>query len=415
MKHLFQCLLLLVIMSVLSSCTKHEIITYYKKQKKVQEVVNMVRQNLSDTLNFAVPSLSVLIQTPTDKIFASSLSASGQVVTPFSYFRFASNTKNFTATAILNMYENGWLDYKAKIIDNIPGTSVPYVPDTPDWDFPYKNEITIEQLLQHAAGVYDIDNDSVPGYDGMSYVDYIKKTDPTHQFSTSEMIKVVKDNKLFYFPPGTGYHYSNTGYSILAEIIKRAYTCKVYGTKVHAVKTYQDYLEDSITGKAAPNPLKVHFPVLATDNSLPNPHIISTALLPEGMVQYDDYNVSAHVGEGNGYGTMEDLNKHIRALIKGRDVLQPATVELMMKDVSTANKGYALGCTFTPNLGYGHNGAIAGYLSLMVYDPDYDVSVIVMMPFWDLREDNTSFLKCFLAIYDAGYGARAALGFPGKP
>ena len=38
------------------------------------------------------------------------------------------------------------------------------MPATSDWDFPNKNIITIEQLLQHSAGVFDVDNDPVPGY-----------------------------------------------------------------------------------------------------------------------------------------------------------------------------------------------------------------------------------------------------------
>ena len=39
------------------------------------------------------------------------------------------------------------------IVDNIPGSNIPYVPTTESWNIPYKDQITIEQLLQHNAGV----------------------------------------------------------------------------------------------------------------------------------------------------------------------------------------------------------------------------------------------------------------------
>lgn len=384
----------------------------YNKQKKVQAAVDKVRKALSDTLGISFPSMNVLIETPTEKIFVSSSDGSQPHVTARSRFRFASNTKNFTATAILNMWEDGWLNYKAKIIDLIPESKADaYVPATDDWDFPYKDEITIEQLLQHAAGVFDIDNDTVPGYNGMTYTDFILDIDPNHQFNRTEMVKVLKEKNLFYFTPGTAHHYSNTGYAILAEIIER-----VYSFQAGSQKTYADYMEDYLIGTGTPVPLPtVHFPVLATDNSMPDPHIISTILLPNSVERIDKFNMSAQVGEGNGYGSMDDLNTRIRTLMKGQNVLKPATVALMQHSLSPGSTSYALGCTFTKNLGYGHNGARIGYLSLMAYDPQYDVSVVSMISLWDLREGGASFFKCFTSIYDAAYAAREALSFPGKP
>src|SRR3954462_222386 len=87
------------------------------KQKKIQAAIDQLRNDLSDSLGFPFPSLSLLIQTPTDKIFVSSVPPGNEPVTPDTYYRFASNTKNFTATSIHNMYEDGWLDYKAQITD----------------------------------------------------------------------------------------------------------------------------------------------------------------------------------------------------------------------------------------------------------------------------------------------------------
>jgi D-alanyl-D-alanine carboxypeptidase len=403
--------LLFIVSTISMSPAKDNSNAHNNRQQKVQEAVDKVRKNLSDSLGIAVPSLNVLIQTPDDKIFVSSEGEAAQQVTSQSYYRFASNTKNFTSTAILNMYEDGWLNYKAKITDTIPGSNISYVPDTPDWDFPYKNEITIEQLLQHAAGVFDVDNDTVPGYNGLSYTEYIQKKDPTHQFSPDEMVKVLKEKNLFYFSPGTAHHYSNTGYSILSKIIER-----VYSNKAGTAKTYGDYMEDYIIGNGVPVPLEqVHFPVFATDISMPQPRVTGTVLNPTGTEKYDDYNMSAQVGEGNGYGTMESLNTYIRTLMKGQNVLNTATIQLMQKDISPGDSSYALGCTFTKNLGYGHNGARIGYLSVMAYDPEYDVSVVSMIPLWDLRDGINSFLKCITSIYDAAYAARQALGYPGKP
>jgi D-alanyl-D-alanine carboxypeptidase len=148
---------------------------------------------------------------------------------------------------------------------------------------------------------------------------------------------------------------------------------------------------------------------------MPQPRVIGTILNSTGTEKYDDYNMSAQVGEGNGYGTIESLNTYIRTLMKGQNVLNHVTIQLMQKDLSPGDRSYALGCTFIKNLDYGHNKARIGYLSLMAYDPANDISVVCMILLWDLRDGINSFLKCFNSIYDAAYAARQALGYSGIP
>ena len=259
--------------------------------------------------------------------------------------------------------------------------------------------------------MYDVDNDVVPNCDDQSYVEYTFNLDPTHQFTVEELVEQVTINELSYFPPGTDHHYSNTGYSILSEIIARVYTAHIRNDK-----TYADYLEDYIVGNNAPVPLDIHFPGLADDVFLPDPHALGT-IYEESQVYpivFDESNMSAHVAEGNGYSNFQNLNQFVRTLMKGQNVLSAETIELMQTDVSAANAGYALGCLHATNLGFGHNGCIGGYLSLMVYDPDYDVSLIALLPMVDMSsEDN--FFTSFLGMYEAAWKAREVLGFPGVP
>ncbi|RYF51199.1 MAG: class A beta-lactamase-related serine hydrolase, partial [Cytophagaceae bacterium] len=65
-------------------------------------------------------------------------------------YRIASLSKIFTSAAILLLQQEG----KLTITDFIPA----YLPTTPAYDIPNKNQITIKQLLQHRAGVFDITN-----------------------------------------------------------------------------------------------------------------------------------------------------------------------------------------------------------------------------------------------------------------
>lgn len=380
----------------------------------ISDSLEVMRRTAQDKIGQPVSSLSVYIQTPDRTIFATSNHPDQTPITADTYFRFASITKNFTSTAVLNMHEEGWLSIYDNITDVIPGAQIPYVPDTQSWNIPYKLSITIEQLLQHSAGVYDVDNDPVPNYEGESYVEYTFHQNPTHQFTTEELVNQLALYNLSYWEPGFSHHYSNTGYTILSEIIARVYTAR-HGS----VKTYGNYLYDYVYGPHTPVPLDIYFPELANDITINGPHAIGTAyyLPPLGTIHYDQSNMSAHVAEGNGYANFTYLNTYVRSLMKGQNVLDAATINLMQTNFSPDTSGhtsYGLGCSYVPNLGYGHNGCIRGYLSLMLYDPVSDVSLIAMINTVDNRSDE-GFNAVAFTLYDAAAKVREMLGYPGKP
>ncbi|RCH53787.1 hypothetical protein DJ568_16250 [Mucilaginibacter hurinus] len=135
-------------------------------------------------------------------------------------FRGASTTKTFTAAAILRLQEQGKLNIDDKITANIHGSTEPYVPNSADYEVPYKEEITIRQLLSHRAGIFDVTNTPIPDtvkapYAGQDYTEYLQaiKGD-TYTFEFLDLIGVAARHKLSYFKPGSAYHYSNTGYNM---------------------------------------------------------------------------------------------------------------------------------------------------------------------------------------------------------
>ncbi|ASK31684.1 hypothetical protein CEY12_16885 [Chryseobacterium sp. T16E-39] len=386
------------------SCKSSEVEEY---QTDLDTAVRKIHADLEKELNTDVPSLSVYIVSPKGTYFSTVTGNNGALVTKKTYFRFASNTKNFTSTAILKMMQDGWLQLDDKITANIPGTNVPYVPNSSDWNFPNKNQITIRELLQHNAGVYDVTNDaSQYNVNGETYTDYMLANFPDHQFSTGEYVKILTEHNLTYGLPNTVYHYSNTGFSILGEIIARVYSQKSNGSK-----TYGNYMYDKIVGPSSMMPLDIKFPELASDKNLPIPYV-------KGLIKYADHNeitdqknASAHVAEGNGVGTMVMLSDYIRSIMKGQNVLNASSVEQMKTSKGPATtSGYGLGCSYVPGVGYGHNGATEGYLSTMLYDPETDVSVVVLLPFWDLRNmDN--FTKCLSTLNTTALEAKKALKY----
>ncbi len=305
-------------------------------------------------------------------------------VTPNTHFRAASNTKTFTSAAILLLHQRGRLNINHKITDTIPGTTMTYVPEDQNYAIPFKNEITILQLLQHRAGVFDVANDMIPDsisasvpYKNDWYMEYIKVTNPTHTFTFDEMVGVVATTGLYYFRPGASFHYSNTGYSMLGKIIERI-----------SGKSYGQFITDEIIKPMGL--ISSTMPALGTDRELPLPFAPGFVHIPGTIQDVSVSNISGNVAEGNLVTTPSDLAMFIRKLLKGEGVLSSNTVYSTMLNCLPTTPGtlslYGCGVNNINMLGYGHTGAHEGYLSQMIHDPVTDVTLVIYTNGWDLRE-----------------------------
>ncbi|NCC74557.1 MAG: class A beta-lactamase-related serine hydrolase, partial [Sphingobacteriia bacterium] len=111
-------------------------------------------------------------------------------------FQLASVSKAFTAMSVLILYERGQINIYQPVQQYIP-------------EFPFP-DITIRHLLQHTSGL--------PNY--MFYVDnYWQKDQPLHYSDVLNLLKV--HGKGLGFTPGRRFHYSNTGYAMLAMIVEK--------------------------------------------------------------------------------------------------------------------------------------------------------------------------------------------------
>ncbi len=381
-----------VILMLTSSCKKdHEtvITTMSDIQYNLQQLVSTGLATYKEKYPDYPGGLAMEVISKQGTFFVSAGMEAG--ITNQVHFRAASNTKTLTSTAILLLYQQGKLNITQKITDTIPGTSEPYVPNTPEYNIPYKSSITILNLLHHRAGVFDVSNDLIPDtvsapvpYKGLNYISYIEKTDPMHTFTFNELVNVVAQCRLYYFLPNTSYHYSNTGYSILGKIIERV-----------SQKSYQQFLiEDVMLPMGMQNS---SMPVSGTDQQIPAPFAAGYILYVDSVKNVTLSNMSANVAEGTLITTPDDLGLFLRKLLSGKGVLNPHIVNsVMMNCLPTGGNsagGYGCGLTYTNNLGYGHNGAHEGYLSQMAYDPATGFTVVTFTNCWNVKGEMVTLVE----------------------
>jgi len=316
------------------------------------------------------------------------------------HFRGQSITKTFTAAGIVLLAERGLLNLKARIIDTIPGISMPYIPATPEFDIPYKDEITIYQLLSHRAGVFDIPNDLI---NGVEYIDAVLDTAPDHHFTLEEMVAQISANQLSYFPPGTAWHYSNTGYFMLSRIIERV-----------SGRSYRQFLADEFV-----IPLGLTGTVFIdqpTEITLPDPHVENWYWSEDLAFNTTEQNMTAYIGEGNMITTPLDLSRFMRLLIRGEAGISPMYVNNFMLDCRPESeigaKRYGLGVEQLINLGYGHGGDGMGTSVRTFSDPEKDFTITLFINVSNYKDgiENESYLaEQQLEVYNLLYLIKEAV------
>jgi CubicO group peptidase (beta-lactamase class C family) len=116
-------------------------------------------------------------------------------ITPETAFRLASVTKQFTAMCVMLLRHDGRLSYDDRLTTLLP-------------DFPaYGASITVRQLLHHTSGLKDYEDMMPPG--------------ETTQVLDRDVLEMMKSAPGPDFVPGSQYHYSNSGYVVLAMIVER--------------------------------------------------------------------------------------------------------------------------------------------------------------------------------------------------
>jgi D-alanyl-D-alanine carboxypeptidase len=273
---------------------------------------------------------------------------------------FASIGKTFTSTLISILYEKGMINFNDPINSYLDGEIIDQLHIYKEAD--YSNKILIRHLLNHTSGLPDYYSDKnkakIRGIDLMI-------SNPEHFWSPTETIIWSKENLKPKFPPGEGFHYSDTNYQLLGLIIE-----KITGLALH--EAYLQFI----------------FEPLGMKNSSLALHAqpMEETILPMTDIYYKKLNlanaksISMSWASGGVVSTTEDMLLFIKAL--NNNVLIKEETFGKMKDwakmASSIRYGYGLmnfkfkGMPETYTI-WGNSGSTG---AIMYYCPAFDTYVI---------------------------------------
>ncbi|HEX4900494.1 MAG TPA: serine hydrolase [Pyrinomonadaceae bacterium] len=261
--------------------------------------------------------------------------------TPETRFRLGSITKQFTATAILQLVEQGKIKLDGKISDYLP-----------DYRKDVGEKVTIHQLLNHTSGI--------PSYTGLPGFFQDVSRNP---FKVDDFIKKYASKDL-EFEPGSKFSYNNSGYFLLGAIIE-----KVTG------KPYEQVLKENIF-----DPLGMKNTGYDHFDTLIQKRATGYQKTANGYSNAPYLDMSIPYAAGSLYSTVEDLYLWDQALYTDR-LLKEETKQLMFKpNLSNYAYGWTIRKTrFDEKIPViTHNGGINGFSTTIIRFPG-EKNLIVML------------------------------------
>ncbi len=268
----------------------------------------------------------------------------GVAITPASVFRIGSTSKQFTAAAVVLAARNGELSLDDDIRKHLP--------EMPD----YGKKISVRDLLHHTSGIRD--------YLGLMRLAGLRGDD---WYTDDEVVAMVVRQKTTNFEPGSEFLYSNSGYFLISQIIKRA-----------TGLTLREYAQEHIF-----RPLGMTHTHFHDDHT----EVVANRASGYAPAASGGFRISMTtldmVGDGGVFTTVEDLLLWDRNFYEPRVGGDEFLRTMLRRGVLTGGDtlSYALGLGHATYRGLPtvrHGGAFVGFRAELIRFPEQRFSVICL-------------------------------------
>lgn len=295
--------------------------------------------------------------------------------------------KSFVAAVVLSMVADGVVELDTPISK--------WFVDA-DWfcRLPNYNVITLRHLLNHSSGIIDHVYDT--GTDFANYIKNILKSDnPAQAIYPHELLQFALDRKPLFLP-GTGFHYSDTGYILIGIIIEKASSHSYYHELSQRILIPLQ-LTDTVPlhRRDIPGIVQGYARHSRRLFGMPKRMIADSQLVLHPSIEWTG---------GGIVSTSSDLVRWAKGLFEGKAI----TPHLLNQMLTSIAKPEQPPNTLGPVLGYGmginiiktefgscyrHHGFFPGYNSLLAYYPDKKIAIAMQ-----INTDNAKIERYFNAI-----------------
>lgn len=318
---------------------------------KMPDMRTVIEESLKESTKDESPGVAVLVAKDGEIVYQTGSGYASLAhhvpVTLDTKFRIGSVTKQFTASAILKLQEEGKLSVEDKLSKFFP-------------DFPRGDEVTIHHLLTHISGIHSYTNKP----------DFMEHA--TSYIEPDTLVEQIMEDE-YDFDPGEKWEYNNSGYFLLGVIVAKT-----------SGMSFDDYLKRTFFEPLGMHDTGIHERQLILEHE-------ATGYSFEGgkLRKAVNWDMSRAGGAGALYSTVEDLYRWNEAVFGGKVLSQESLdaaftpVKLNSGEIANAMGGtYGYGWMMSELRGLkviSHGGGLHGFSSYLARNPDHNTTIAVLV------------------------------------
>jgi len=272
-------------------------------------------------------------------------------------FHWASVSKTFVGTAVMQLVERGKIDLDEKLTTYLPYFKLKD-PDYPK-GIPWDTKITIRQMLNHTSGIGDVRDYEwdKPQYDDAAAERYVRSM-------TNDKMK---------FEPGMGWAYSNTAYNILGVVISEV---SGMSFEIFVKRNILDPLRMTYTSFLYPEiPESLRVKGHVTDRNKP----VLSNVYPYNRIHAPSSTLNSNVMEMTHYA-MANLHRGVHDDVR---ILSDQSYDVLWTNSVNLTDEPAMGVSWFLGEHNGlktasHSGGDTGFNSLLLLVPEKNISVMLV-------------------------------------
>lgn len=258
--------------------------------------------------------------------------AAKQVLTPEDRVYLASAAKPLTAVAIAALIEARKLSYEAPVENFFPALK------------PLLRGVRVKHLLSHTSGLED----------------YYKLRTATPGYTNVDVLSALALQKKLLSLPGKKFHYANSNYVLLAEIVTQV-----------AKKSFQEFVREKILKPAGMQQTLFRSELAGEKSAV-------VAVAPDGKPFEYPFMTT---GPGGVYSTLDDLLHFDRALMSGKLVKAAAFKQMSSAQAPVKDREVSYGhgwYTIPERQVVYHDGNFSGYHTMNWLQPTEKNAIILL-------------------------------------
>jgi len=250
-------------------------------------------------------------------------------------FDLASVSKQFTATAVMILYEEAVLSLEDLVVDVFPEAPAEWAP------------MTVHHLLTHQSGLPDFWNDQIVAV--------------SRGWTNEEILAYLLETSLD-FPPGDQFKYTNSGFVMLALLLERA-----------TGERFEDFIQERVF-----EPLAMGDSVVSEGAPPDLPNLAHAYILGAAF----EYTTNA-MGHSDQFSSLDDMIQWELG-VRDATLLSPDTLSLMFtKHIEAADPGCGFGygwviCDRGLGVFQNHDGRAFAFRTFIEREPAEGLTVIML-------------------------------------